>query len=352
MKILLLAGTGAMGSHLADILSERGDKVVITSRSDRESKGQIEYRKGDAKNINFLNAVLEELWDVIIDFMVYTEDEFKKRVEIFLSLASQYIFLSSARVYNESQKPLTEKSVRLLDSSTDHDFLKTNEYSLSKARQENILLLADKKNWTIVRPYITYSESRFQLGTLEKENWLYRALQGRTIVFSEDMKNHFTTLTYGLDVATAIASLINNPISYGEIFHITQKSACKWSDILNIYLDVLEDELGKRPKVVYQDLHDYLSWTPAKYQVIYDRLFDRIFDNTKIDKVINIKEFLSVEVGLEKCLRSFLENPEFKAINWKLEAIKDRYTTERTPLKEISGVKQKMKYIINRYFDL
>lgn len=352
MKILLLAGTGAMGSHLANILSERGDKVVITSRSFRESKGLIEYRQGNAKNINFLNTVLGEQWDVIIDFMVYNENEFKERVDILLSSTSQYIFLSSARVYNGSQKPLTEKSVRLLDSSTDHDFLKTDEYSLSKARQENILQSVDKKNWTIIRPYITYSESRLQLGTLEKENWLYRALQGRTIVFSEDIKNHYTTLTYGRDVSTGIVNLINLPGSFGEIYHITSEFAYKWSDILNIYLETLEKKLGSRPKIMYLDMPDFLAWNPGKYSIIYDRLFDRRFDNTKINKVINTKEFLSAQAGLEKCLRSFLDNPEFKAINWKLEAIKDRYTKEKTPLKEISGFKQKTKYIINRYFYL
>ncbi len=352
MKILLLGGTGPMGSHLKNILSDRGDKVVITSRSPRESKEGIEYRQGNAKNINFLNTVLKEKWNAIIDFMVYSEDEFTERLNLLLDSTSQYVFLSSARVYNESKEALTEESPRLLDFSTDQEFLSTSEYSLSKARQENMLQSSTKKNWTIIRPYITYGENRLQLGILEKENWLYRGIQGRTIIFSKDMKNHFTTLTYGLDVARAIAALINNPRSYGEIYHITHKSEYKWSDIVNIYLDVLEEELDYRPKVIYQDLHDYLSWNPGKYQVIYDRLFDRKFDNRKINTFINTEEFVNVQVGIRKCLKSFLKNPEFNSINWKQEAIKDRYVNEKTPLKEISGFKKKIKYIINRYFYL
>jgi hypothetical protein len=44
-----------------------------------------------------------------------------------------------------------------------------------------------------------------------------------------------------------------------------------------------------------------------------------------------------------------MEKPIFKGINWKYEAIKDRITEERTPLKDICGIKNKMMYIYYRY---
>lgn len=349
MKILLLGGTGAMGGHLANILSNKGDRVVVTSRSRNGSKGLIEYRKGNAKHIDFLKKVLKEQWDVIVDFMIYTEDEFQERIDLLLNYSSKYIFISSARVYDKSDEPLSEASARLLDSSLDHEFLSTSEYSLSKARQENILFLSNKKNWTIVRPYITYSEKRLQLGNMEKEGWLYRALNGRTIVFSNDMKDNITTLTYGLDVAAGIAALIYNTNTFEEIYNITSEYSCKWSDILNIYLDELEKKLGYRTKVIYQDLSDFYIWNPGKYQIIYDRLFERKFDCAKINAFINTKEFVQVEKGLRECMRNFLENPKFDDINWKSEAIKDRHAKERTSLKEIYGVKYKVIYFIYRY---
>jgi len=351
MKILLLGGTGAIGSHLANILSERGDKVVVTSRSRNGIIGSTEYRQGNAKDIEFIKKILEEHWDTIVDFMLYTEDEFYERVDILLNSTSKYIFISSARVYDNSNEPITEESKRLLDSCTDSDFLATNEYSLTKARQENMLILSNKNNWVIIRPYITYSEKRLQLGTLEKESWLYRALRGRTIVFSDDMMNHMTTLTYGFDVASGIASIIHNSGSIKEIYNITNEYPCKWSDILNIYLNVLEKRLGYRPKVLYQNLSNFLTWNPGKYQIIYDRLFDRVFDCAKINHLINKKEFTKVQDGLQKCMNDFLDNPEFGYINWKYEAIKDRYTKEFTSLREISGIREKVKYFIYRYFN-
>lgn len=350
MKILLLGGTGAMGTHLSKLLSEQKYNIVVTTRKERKADDFISYKCCDAKNIDHLHILLKENWDCIVDFMVYSLNEFKERVDLLLNSTNQYIFLSSARVYNNSKEALTEKSDRLLDSIKDEEYLFTNEYALSKARQENILKISSKKNWTIIRPYITYSEERFQLGTLEKEYWLYRALQGRTIVFSEDIKKHITTLTYGLDVSTAMSDLINQPNVLGETFHITNSNSIKWEEILNIYLDILENRLGKRPKVAFQNIDEYLFCNDGKYQVSYDRLFDRRFNNDKISQDTDVNNFLDTEVGLKRCLEIFLDNPKFNNINWKSEARKDKFTNEKTPLSEINGIKQKIKYLLYRYF--
>lgn len=47
--------------------------------------------------------------------------------------------MSSARVYAENNALISEDSPRLLDVSTDAVYLRTNEYALAKAREENIL---------------------------------------------------------------------------------------------------------------------------------------------------------------------------------------------------------------------
>ena len=129
-----------------------------------------------------------------------------------------------------------------------------------------------------IRPYITYSEIRLQLGVNEKETWLYRALHGHTIVFSEDIAKNYTTLTYGYDVARGIASIIGKPEAYGEAFHITQSKPMKWSEILNLYTSVIEEKTGRRPKVLMRKESPNLAF--SKWQVIYDRWYNRRFDST------------------------------------------------------------------------
>ncbi|MFW5847752.1 MAG: NAD-dependent epimerase/dehydratase family protein [bacterium] len=351
MNILILGGTGAMGIHLVHLLYKSEHSIYVTSRSEHQSIENIHYIHGNARNIEFLKPLLKKHWDVIIDFMVYSTNSFQERVAELLIATKQYIFLSSARVYADSEEPITENSPRLLDISEDAEFLSTNEYSLSKARQEDMLKNSGMNNWTIIRPYITYSENRFQLGVLEKEEWLYRALHGRTIVFSEDIITKITTLTYGYDVSKSIISLLGNTKAYGETFHITTHESITWHEVLNIYRDVIEKHTSIKPKVVFQNMSSFLQWRPSLYQIKYDRLFNRIFSNTKIAHYNNF-DFTSVEQGLTNSLETFLANPDFKNINWKAEAIKDRYTKEYTPLKEINGFKQKMLYLVirNMYF--
>ncbi len=349
MKILILGGTGAMGTHLVELLGKEGHEICVTTRTKRESLGNIHYIHGNARDANFLKSNLSQKWDVIVDFMVYTTAEFKSRINLLLNAAGQYVFLSSARVYASSEIPLTEESDRLLDVSKDEEYLTTDEYALTKARQEDILKNSGKDNWTIIRPYISYSENRLQLGVLEKEAWLYRALKGRTIVFSKDISSKITTLTYGLDVSRGIVSILGKSKALGEAFHITLNREIEWYEVLAIYLDVLETKLGFRPKVLLNELDEFNKVHPANYQVIYDRLYNRRFNNSKIERFIDITTFKPVEEGLKSCLADFLINGQFDAINWNLEAFKDKQTKERTPLNEIKGFKQKLNYLIHRF---
>lgn len=349
MKILILGGTGAMGIHLIELLSKNDNQIYITSRVQRKSVGKTQYIQGNAQDFEFLKSILVDQWDAIIDFMVYNTKSFNERISILLKSTSQYIFISSSRVYANANHPLKETSPRLIEENHDKNYLNSDEYALTKARQEDMLKESGYSNWTIIRPYITYSQNRLQLGVLEKEDWLYRAIKRRTIVFSRDISLKLTTMTSGLDVAKGIYSIIGNSKALTETFHITVKNSITWNDVLNIYLSVLEKRLGFKPKVLLQNLDTFFEHHPQKYQVIFDRIYDREFDNSKIAHYVDVNDFSSIEEGISDCLDKFLEQPFFKHIDWKKEALKDRKTKEHTSLNEIDGVKNKCRYLYYRY---
>ncbi len=349
MKILVLGGTGAMGVDLVKILGERGEDVMVTSRLERKSEfNNVKYVKGDAHDTMFLQSLLVEKYNAIVDFMVYSTEEFKSRCDMFLNATNQYIFLSSSRVYANSKTPITEDSPRLLDTTIESEYLKTDEYALTKARQENLLRESGKTNWTIIRPYITYSNQRLQLGVYEKEIWLYRAMHDKSTVFPSVIAEKNTTMTLGADVAMGISKLIGNKKAMGQAFHITTDKEIKWDDVLAIYKSVFGDVTGKEIRIKYVDdpkpIYEAMG---NKYQVIYDRLFDRRFDNTKFLQAVGKCEFETPEIGLERCLRDFLENPKFRGTPGL--AMMDKLTGERTKLAEILGLKQKCKYLAVRY---
>ena len=86
MKILVLGGTGAMGVDLVKILGKRCENVMVTSRSERKSEfDNIKFIKGDAHDTTFLQSLLNEKFDAIVDFMVYNTEEFRLRRDLFLN---------------------------------------------------------------------------------------------------------------------------------------------------------------------------------------------------------------------------------------------------------------------------
>lgn len=359
MKILILGGTGAMGKELVQILSESGHELIITSRREINSElDNIKYVKGNACDDMFLKSLLsEDRYDVIVDFMNYKTSAFNKRIESLLIATNQYLFLSSARVFADSKEPITEESDRLLDVCEDQEYLKSDEYALAKARQEDLLHSSGKTNWTIIRPYITYGDNRLQLGFMEKELWLYRALSGRTIVMGDDICKRDTTLTSGKDVALALSKIIGNKNALGQTYNVMQTESIKWSEVLKVYIDTLKEITGKDYKVLFQDSSNEIGKVSGRLeQITYDRLYDRTFNNSKISKICPyILEVVPTKKGLHDSLCSFLEGKRsFRDIDWRAEGYMDKRTHEFCRISEINGIKNVLKYLIARitpYFE-
>lgn len=351
MRILLLGGTGAIGSELTKLLvNDTYDEIGITSRNRTGTSGLIHYYTGDAHDPLFINSILETGWDIIVDFMVYSTPQFIERYQKLLNNCNHYVFISTSRVYANAEGSITETSPRLLDVSTDKDYLATDEYALTKARQEDVLINSKLSNWTIIRPYITYGPNRLQLGVFEKEAWLYRAMKGRTIVFSSDIATKLTTLTSGVDVARGLHAIIGLKDVQSEAFHIATEEAVTWEQVLSIYLDELHNVYGK-VKCELVSLNELRRIHASKYQVLYDRQYDRVFNSIKIKRYMKDHEFIPLELGLRNSVKEQLLFPRFGQIDWRLEARKDIITGERAAFNELKSAKVMAKYLASRYLN-
>lgn len=350
MRVLVLGGTGAMGEPLVKMLGERGDEVYVTSRRKRDDKGCVHYIQGDAHNLSFIKQELCKNYDVIVDFMIYSTDDFRDRSKIYLQSTGQYMFLSSARVYADSKEPITEDSPRLLDVCKDEDYLKTDEYALAKARSENVLFESEHKNWTIIRPYITYNTSRLQLGGLELGTWLTAALSGRPLVLPKDVSIHQTTMTHGDDVARVMAALIGNNKAFGESFHLTGKDHMKWREVAEVYKEVIEEKIGRGVEIYEPETSEGLSGIMGNTtQIKYDRMYDRLFDNSKLLTTCGDGlRFISMTKGLNRCLHDYLslsDKQKFANHNVMYEAWLDKSTGVAASFAGVESVKGGLKYM-------
>lgn len=351
MKVLLLGGTGAMGTPLQRYLIDAGHDVYVTSRSNHsfDPRG-VQYLIGDAHDVNFLKEALLGSFDVIVDFMSYNTLEFSERVRDILNNTRQYIFMSSARVYAPSDGFITEDSPRLLDVCIDSNYLATDEYAISKARQENVLIDSGYHNYTIVRPSLTYNSKRLQYALGEKELWLYRYLHGEKIVFPKNMENIYNTMSYGDDVARAIFLLIGNENAFGEAVHIAGTEAITWGEVNKTYCKVLKEKIGLEMGITVIDSWEMIGhYLGNYYQLKYARAINRKFDKSKLSSIVGNIDFVSPHEGLIKCLNIFLESDrQFNSISWKNEAFLNRITGDKGDTSCFSCI-QTVKYLLSRY---
>ena len=306
-KVLVLGGTGAMGVYLVPLLASQGYEVKVVSLDEVKSGDpRISYIKADAYDRAFLEELLKEKFDAIVDFMIYWPPErFRERCDLLLANTAHYIFLSSYRVYSGGC-PVTEETPRLLDVSTDQEFLADEDsvYSLYQAREEDLLRSSKYNNWTIVRPVITYSKFRYQLVTLEANLVVARAFQGLPVVLPKDALAVQGSMNWAGNTAKMFAGLLFNPAAMREAFTLGSAEHHTWGEIAEYYKEIIGLEY------VAADIDDYVNIMGGsrfvRYQLCYDRMFNRVIDNSKILRVTGLKqeELMPLRRGLEQELTS------------------------------------------------
>ena len=269
--VLVIGGTGAMGVYLVPELASMGCKVHVVSLDDVKSEDpDIVYYKANAKDNKYLGELLQNKYDAIVDFMLYSTKEFSDRYEMLLNNTGHYIYLSSYRVYAD-RMPITEDTPRLLDVSDDKKFLETDDYSLIKARQENILTVSGFNNWTIVRPVITYSKFfKVPLVTLEANTVVYRAQKGLTVFLPEEALPVTAAVSWAGDTAKMFARLILNPATCREAYTQTTAERHTWKEIAEFYREFIGLEYKTVDTKTF--LEFFGSTGGATYQLYYDRL--------------------------------------------------------------------------------
>lgn len=153
LKILILGGTGFIGPHFVDVLTDGGHTVTLFNRGkrDAETKHGVEQLLGDR------NGDLESLegrdWDVVIDNSGYTPGQVKLSTGLLRGHVSQYLFISSIAVYDDFQNPPILEDHKLAPiGDMPQDKLADNNYGALKVLCERVVQDAFGARATIIRP--------------------------------------------------------------------------------------------------------------------------------------------------------------------------------------------------------
>lgn len=283
-KVLVLGATGAMGQYLVPRLAEMGYQVDAASLDEAiDQHPNVRYLQANAKDKESLLPLLSNCYDGIVDFLIYRSAELPYYLPLLLDNTGHYIYLSSYRIYDNKEHPVKENSPRLLDADDKILLSNSDDYCIYKARGENILRSLEHGNWTIVRPAITYSRLRYQLVTLEAKDTLGRAFAGKKVVLPEQARTVQATMSWAGDVAQMLAGLLFNGKASGQTFTVATAEHRTWGEIADYYHDLCGLE------AVWVDKEDYIRIIDpdsynlgVRWQLEYDRLFDRIMDNSKV----------------------------------------------------------------------
>src|SRR5690606_22107352 len=92
----------------------------------------------------------------------------------------------------------------------------------------------NRVEFTIVRPYITYSSKRIPFGLWEGAVVPYAIKNNSKIAVTSSHVNALTNVTSSKYLARCIATVTNNPIAYGEDYNITNAHTVSWKEYLEL----------------------------------------------------------------------------------------------------------------------
>lgn len=300
-KVLLIGGGGTLGTYTAENLLKMGHKVDILCPEDKVSDNEnLVFFKGYGTAETLKEMFSKKHYDGIVNFIHYENiEEYKPMHKLLCENTDHLIFLSSYRVYADKQSPITESAPQLLDVSEDKAFVERERYAIKKAEAEKFIRSAEYKNWTMVRPVISFSQYRFDLFMYSGDVLIEAAKKGQVKYLPEKAKN----LTAGIDWAgnsgKLIANLLFKKDAVGKAFTISSAQNLTWGQVAEIYGEVLG------LKVEWVSEEEYIASIPPMsegvyWQYAYDRMFDRKIDNSAVLKVTGLKaeDFTSIKQGL------------------------------------------------------
>jgi nucleoside-diphosphate-sugar epimerase len=291
MKILFIGGTGVISSACAQLAVGQGHTLTILNRgrTPRPIPRGAVHVTADIRDSTATAAALGGgTFDVVVEWIAYTPDHIAADLAIFAGRVGQYIFISSASVYQRpAPGPITE------------DMPLANpvwRYSQQKIACESALWQAyesERFPVTIVRPSHTYDATLIPFrGRWTALDGLLRTHPHRRPIVVHGDGTSLWTLTHHRDFAAAFNGLFGQDAAIGEAFHITSDEWLTWNEIARL--------LG-------------------------DKAHSTVFDNSKIKRLVpDFAARIPFADGAAEIAAYYLSHPAAQQVDPAFDALLDR----------------------------
>ena len=320
MKVLFIGGTGFISTAASRAAIAEGLDVTVLNRGTRpQSLPGAHQLVADVQRPDDMRAALEGLeFDSVVDWIAFTPSDVERDVQLFRGRVGQYVFISSASVY---QKPPRDY---LLSESTplNNPYW---EYSRNKIACEERLMRAYRDEGfpvTVVRPSMTYDMNLpIAIGGWGTYTLADRLLSRRPIIVHGDGSSLWV-VTHADDLARGLVGLLGNERALGEAFHITSDEVLNWNQIYESIAGALDVEA----RIVHVPTDFIASVAPRMAgSLLGDKTWSVVFDNSKIKGVVpGFEATVPLREGIDRTLAWFAADEQRRTVDAAVHAEMDR----------------------------
>ncbi|MBN1300185.1 MAG: NAD-dependent epimerase/dehydratase family protein [Melioribacteraceae bacterium] len=293
MNILLLGGTGFIGSYIAEELLKEKHEVTVLSRGKSKNilrdNSAVRQISGDRNDRNLMNDLAGLHFDAVIDMTAFTKKDSQRAVEAFNGKTDRFIHTSTVSVYmvsNIIQCPITEDQ----DKGELMEFWQMNpfgmQYGIDKRSCEDVLWEAFRKYEfpvTMVRPpYVCGPHDPARRDFF----WIERILDGGPLLVPGS-GDYASQNVFVRDLARSYVELLQHDFTTGHAYNVASEEI----NSLNDYLDKLCMLLGKEPERIHVDIETFLkkpfSVSNEGHAFPFNTFRTTVFSLDKIKKDIN-----------------------------------------------------------------
>lgn len=314
MKILFIGGTGTISSACVRLAVAQGMNVTILNRGNRDLSvlglPPVRTITADIKDEQAAaNALKDETFDVVAQFINFRVPDIERDIRLFSGKTGQYIFISSASVY---QKPLGYPFITEATPLANPFW----QYSRDKIACEHACMEAYRSTGfpiTIVRPSYTYQHSiPAALGGGNDFTLIDRIRRGRPVIIHGDGSSLWQ-MTHADDFAKGFVGLLGNQQAIGEAFHITSDEVLTWNQIY----EAIFQAAGAHTDIVHIPSDFIAAIVPWMRGNLHgDKAASAILDNSKIKRVVpDYRPNIPFVRGIKRTVAWFEEKAERMTIN-------------------------------------
>ena len=236
MKVLVIGGTGFIGSHVVRQLIETGHEVTVFHRGETKADLPKEVQKiiGDRHNISDYKSEFQKFApQVVLDMIPYTAKDAKGVVNTFKDIADRVVAISSQDVYR-ARDIIWQRETGIIDPTplTEDSPLRSQlypyrdlsddpfAYDYDKIPVEQVYLSATELPATIIRLPMIYGAGDYQHRLYP---YIKRMDDKRPAIILEKTVAHWLgCYGYVENVARAIVLAVNDKKAKGQVYNVCE----------------------------------------------------------------------------------------------------------------------------------